>query len=99
MNEPGNLPFAVFVSLYKMIDAVDADRAIETDIPALTAVLSGKIGNIRKKIEHVYEVKPEFETEAQKIADRQESYRVSHAIRMERDKNKEKIVLKKKKAE
>ena len=74
-----------------MIEPVAADIALETEIPAISAVLSGKIAQFKKKTQSVYEIKPEFETEAEKERDRSNGYRAMHAIQQERQKGEIKL--------
>ena len=97
MMEPRKLPFSVFMSMYGMIEPVGADNAIEIIIPAISSIMSGKMEQIKNKVEKVFELKPEFETEAAKIADRQNSYRASSAIRKASKNKQKKTVLKKQK--
>ncbi len=96
MMEPRRLPFGVFISLYKLIDAVEADRAIETEIPTLGAIFSGKIDKVKRKLDNVFEIRPEFDTVKAKEADMREAFRISSQIKQARKKEKEQIKLKKK---
>ena len=97
MMKARKLPFAVFLSLYQMIDAVEAETALETEIPAIMAALMGKTQEIRKKLDNVFEIKAEFNTAAAKEKDLRNSFRASSAIRNAKH-SKEKNTLKKKKA-
>lgn len=97
MMTPGALPFSVFLSLYAMIEPVQADKAIEIDIPALQAVITGKYKRINDKLQDVYEILPEFNTLKDKHRDMEEAFRISSQIKQQREKKKQKVVLKKKK--